>query len=302
MQSELNDPHVLVNPFVVPSRPFHQYQKQFPNPEWRDFSVHWERRSRQGGERLEGGNDLMGRRLVVTDRTGIGHVADVARASHSLLMGGAPTRQMTQLDRAALVRRGQWLSRLTLAYNSLEGVAAVVAGAMAGSVSLVGFGIDSVIEVASSAAALWRLRSDKHDEKRERSERITLRIVGLSFIALAFYVALDAARALWKHEPPERTVPGIVIAALSVIVMPLLARQKRAVAVGLGSRALEADATQTDLCMYLSAIVLVGLLLNAIFGWWWADPVAALIMVPIIAKEGVEGVRGEKSCDDCAPT
>jgi len=207
---------------------------------------------------------------------------------------------MTESERASLVRRGRWPSRITVGYNTAEAVASIVAGAMAGSVSLFGFGIDSMIEVASGAASLWRLQSDRDVDERERSERLALRIVGLCFIALAIYVAIDATLALVKRELPDRTIPGIVIAALSVVLMPILAGQKRRVAVALGSRALEADATQTDLCMYLSAIVLVGLLLNAVLGWWWADPVAALGMVPIIAREGVEGLRGAKSCDDCA--
>jgi divalent metal cation (Fe/Co/Zn/Cd) transporter len=199
------------------------------------------------------------------------------------------------------VREGQRLSRLTLIYNSLEGLAALMAGALAGSVSLVGFGIDSLIEVTSSLAALWRLRSDHDHGRRDHSERVALRIVGSCFLGLSLYIAADAAHALWTRHAPERTVPGIVIAGLSVIVMPWLARRKRAVAIGLGSKALEADAKQTDLCTYLSAIVLTGLALNAALAWWWADPVAALLMVPIIAKEGVGGLRGEDSCEKCAP-
>ncbi len=202
-------------------------------------------------------------------------------------------------ERAAVVRRGRTLSRITLGYNTLEGFAAVIAGAMAGSVSLIGFGIDSLIEVTSSVASLWRLRADHDVVRRERSERIALRIVGVSFIALAAYIAWEAGSALWSKIPPERTIPGIAIAAASLGIMPLLSRAKRRVAITLGSRALEADAKQTDLCAYLSAILLGGLLLNAAFGWWWADPVAALIMIPIIAKEGVEGLRGEEHCDDC---
>jgi cation diffusion facilitator family transporter len=191
------------------------------------------------------------------------------------------------------------LSRITLAYNTLEGVASIVAGAMAGSVSLVAFGIDSAIEVASSAASLWRLRADMDPHERERVERVSLRVIGACFILLALYIAVDAGHSLWSTERPERTLPGVAIAGLSVIVMPILARAKRKVATGLGSRALRADAAQTDLCSYLSLIVLVGLGLNATLGWWWADPAAALLMVPIIAKEGVEGLQAEKPCEDC---
>jgi divalent metal cation (Fe/Co/Zn/Cd) transporter len=195
--------------------------------------------------------------------------------------------------RAAAARWGTHLSRITLVYNAGEGIVAIVAGLMAGSIALVGFGIDSVIEVVSSVASLWRLRSDADAERRARSERTTLQIVGWCFIALALYIVADAGHALFVHEIPERTIPGLIITVLSVVVMPLLARAKRRVAETLGSRALSADATQTSLCAYLSAIVLAGLLLNAALGWWWADPVAALAMVPIIAKEGIEGVRGE---------
>lgn len=201
--------------------------------------------------------------------------------------------------RAALVRRGQWLSRVNLAYNCFEGIASVVAGAIAGSISLVGFGIDSVIEVASSVAALWRLRADADPARRERVERVTVRAIGGLFLALALYILVDAGRSLILRHAPERSLPGIVIATLSVVVMPTLARVKRRIAVALDSRALTADAMQTSLCTWLSAIVLVGLGLNALFGWWWADPVAAIGMTPIIAKEGIEGLRGESHCEDC---
>jgi divalent metal cation (Fe/Co/Zn/Cd) transporter len=203
------------------------------------------------------------------------------------------------VDRTALVRRGQRLSRIALAYNTGEGIASIATGLLAGSIALTGFGIDSVIEVASSVAALWRLRADVDVAARERSEHASLRIIGICFLALAVYIGIDATRTLWTRERPHATVLGIIIAGLSVIIMPLLARSKRQVALALGSRALEADAVQTDLCMYLSAIVLVGLALNALLGWWWADPVAALIMTPIIAREGYEGLRGEDHCDTC---
>lgn len=209
--------------------------------------------------------------------------------------------QMTvsDLDRAALVRRGQWLSYATVGYNTLEGLASIVAGGFAGSISLVGFGIDSLIEVASGGTAMWRLRADVDEIRRERVERASLRIIGVLFLLLAAYVAIDAVKTLWRHEAPGQSIPGMVIAALSLVVMPLLARAKRRVASGLSSRALHADATQTDLCMYLSAILLGGLVLNALVGWWWADPLAALVMTPIIAREGVAGLRAEHRCEDC---
>ena len=153
-----------------------------------------------------------------------------------------------------------------------EGLASIVAGVIAGSVSLVGFGLDSVIEVASAAALLWRLQHDWNEARRERTERITLKLVGWCFVALAGYIVYESATSLLRHEAPERSIPGIIIAALSVIVMPLLSRAKRRVAAGIGSAAMRADSRRTDFCAYLSAILLGSLLLNALFGSWWADP------------------------------
>lgn len=199
--------------------------------------------------------------------------------------------RLSDLDRATLVRRGIWLSYATIGYNSLEAIASLFAGLLAGSVALVGFGIDSVIEVTASIAAQWRLRSDIDPVRREKVELVTTRIVGICFLALAFYVLVDAANTLWKREAPDGSVLGIVVLSLSVIVMPVLARSKKRVARAMGSDALVAEATQTSLCAYLSIIGLVGVALNALLGWWWADPAAALVMVPIIAGEGWEGVR-----------
>ncbi|HEV8218531.1 MAG TPA: cation transporter [Gemmatimonadaceae bacterium] len=215
------------------------------------------------------------------------------------LPGAGASAVLRSDARAALVRRGQQLSRLSLAYNSLEAIVSLIVGAMAGSISLIGFGADSVIEVSSSVAALWRLRADADFVRRARVEAITLRLIGLSFLGLTLYILIDAGHALYLREAPEKTVPGIFIAAASVVIMPLLARAKRRVGIRLGSRALTADAMQTSLCTWLSAIVLLGVGLNALLGWWWADPMAALCMTPIIAKEGIEGLRGEEHCDDC---
>lgn len=197
--------------------------------------------------------------------------------------------------RQAMVRRGRRLEYFTIAYNVAEGLVSITAGLIAGSVSLIGFGLDSFIEVTSGAALLWRLHHEHDPCRREQVERTALRIVGGCFIALAVYVAYESGATLIGHHPPERSVPGILIAAISVVVMPVLARAKRRVAAGIGSEAMRADSRQTDFCSYLSAILLGGLLLNGIVGWWWADPVAALAMVPIIAKEGLESLRG-KSC------
>jgi len=200
--------------------------------------------------------------------------------------------------RHTLVRRGVWLNLVTMGYNVVEAVVSLLAGVMAGSVALVGFGADSLIEVSAAVAAQWRLRSDANIQRRARAERFTLRIIGWCFLALAIYVTGDSAKTLWLREPPDTSIVGIVLTALSAVVMPLLARAKRRVARGLSSAALRAEAAQTSLCAYLSAITLGGLVLNAVLGWWWADPVAALGMVPIIAKEGVEALRGDR-CDEC---
>ncbi len=203
------------------------------------------------------------------------------------------------MSRPELVRRGRRLEYFTIGYNSLEGLLSIVAGVIAGSVSLVGFGLDSAIEVASGAALLWRLHHDLNPLRREHAERTTLRIVGWCFAALAAYIACESGSTLIRHEAPERSIPGITIAALSLAVMPLLARAKRRVAAGIGSGAMHADSRQTDFCTCLSAILLGGLVLNAVAGWWWADPVAGLAMVPIIAKEGVDGIKGKACCGGC---
>jgi divalent metal cation (Fe/Co/Zn/Cd) transporter len=188
--------------------------------------------------------------------------------------------------------RGRRLEYLTLAWNSLEAVGAITAGLIAGSIALVGFGFDSVIECASGATLLWRLR-----DGGEGRERVALKIVGGSFLLLAAYVAWDAVTALLHREAPNESIFGICVAGASLVAMPLLARAKRKVARELNSGAMQADSRQTDLCAYLSAILLGGLLLNATLHWWWADPVAALIMVPVIVKEGWDGLRGNTCCE-----
>lgn len=194
-------------------------------------------------------------------------------------------------ERTASNRRGRRLEIFTIAWNSLEAVVAVIAGVMAGSASLIGFGIDSTIESSSGAVLLWRLQ-----EGGEHREALAQRLVGVCFFLLAGYIAVDASTDLWWQQAPDVSYAGIVIAALSLIVMPFLARAKRGVASEIGSNALAADARQTDLCVYLSAILLIGLGLNAVFGWWWADPVAGLAMLPIILVEGRKSWRGEVCC------
>lgn len=201
------------------------------------------------------------------------------------------------LERPAAVLRGRRLEYFTLVWNTLEGLVAVVAGIVAGSISLVGFGIDSFIEVTSGSVLLWRMSVDSDVHHRPRNEKLALRIVGVCFLVLATYIAYDSISDLWSKGAPEHSIAGIVLACASLVVMPILSRAKRKVGRALSSAAMHADAKQTEFCTYLSAILLLGLLLNAFFGLWWADPLAALIMIPIIAKEGIEGVQG-KACND----
>lgn len=190
---------------------------------------------------------------------------------------------------------GRRLEYLTIGWNVLEAIVSVWAGLVAGSTALVGFGIDSVIESSSGAALLWRLREGGDFRRRER---LALRLVGVSFLALAAWVTWEAVDSLVQGVATEVSYPGMVIAAVSLVVMPWLAHRKRVVAGRISSRALESDSRQTSLCAYLSAILLGGLALNALLGWWWADAVAALVMVPIIVREGIQGLRGEV-CEDC---
>jgi len=202
------------------------------------------------------------------------------------------------LSRDAVVRQGRRLEYFTIAWNTVEGLVAVATGAMARSISLVGFGIDSFIEVTSGSVLLWRISVDAQVQRRELNEKRALKIVGVCFLFLAAYIAYESAMDLRSRRAPEHSIPGIVLACVSLVVMPLLARAKRKVGSAMASAAMHADAKQTEFCTYLSAILLAGLLLNALFALWWADPAAALIMAPIIAKEGIEGLQG-KACDDC---
>jgi divalent metal cation (Fe/Co/Zn/Cd) transporter len=201
-------------------------------------------------------------------------------------------------SRAHAASRGRRLEYFTIAWNTVEGIVAIAAGAIAGSISLMGFGIDSFIEVLSGSVLLWRMSVDADVKQRHRNEQRALKIVGLCFLGLAIYIAYESATDLLQHRAPEHSIAGIVLACASLVVMPLLSRAKHKVAAHLGSGAMHADAKQTDFCAYLSAILLAGLALNTLFSLWWTDPVAALIMVPLIANEGIEGVKG-KACRDC---
>lgn len=197
--------------------------------------------------------------------------------------------------RADVLQRGRGLQYVTIAWNSVECLIALLAGVFAGSIALVGFGLDSAIEVTSSLAAIWRLHRDDEQGRRIAEER-SLRVIGICFLLLAVYVLYEASVTLVEHEPPRHSLVGIILAALSLVVMPWLAHLKRKVAISLESGALEAETRQTEVCAYLSGILLLGLGLNAWLDWWWADPVAGIVMVPLIAWEGWEAIRGRTCC------
>ena len=196
--------------------------------------------------------------------------------------------------RTDLIQRGERLEYFTILWNSVEALLSVGAGIAAGSIALVGFGLHSFIEVISGSALLWRMKTDQKVDQRERAERISLRIVGVCFLALAAYVAIDSIYSLLHKSGPERSLLGIAIGVAALFVMPLLACAKRNVGRAVGSPAMIADSQQTQFCTYLSAVLVAGLLLNFFLGWWWSDSVAALVMVPIIMNEGEEAVRMKK--------
>ncbi len=208
--------------------------------------------------------------------------------------GGAGSGAVSSAHRS--LRLAIALVALTLAYNVIEAVIAIWAGTEAGSIALFGFGLDSVIELAAAAVLLWRLLVELRGGDRDRvqtTERRAHLFVGLTFLALAAYVTIQALLTLVRADRPEESPVGIVLAAVSLAVMPLLAWGKLRTAARMGSEALRAEAKETLACAYLSLTLLVGLALNSALGWWWADPVAALVMVPWLVREGVEGVRGE---------
>lgn len=202
-------------------------------------------------------------------------------------------------DRAAIVRRGKWLAWFTIAWNAIEGVAGIAAGIAAGSIALVGFGVDSYVEVFAGSVILWRLAKERHGhELSEAAERRAVRLIAVTFLVLALGVGAESVRKLIIGAEPDESLFGVGLAVLSLIVMPLLAGAKRRVGQKLGSLAVIADAAETTLCVYLSAILLVGLGLNALFGWWWADPLAGLGIVYIAGREGIEHWHAEE-LDDC---
>lgn len=195
-------------------------------------------------------------------------------------------------ERARLGRRAQLLAGASVTYNVIEAVVAVTAGLMAGSVALVGFGLDSVVEVSSGLVIIWQFRH-KMPETREQQ---ALRLMAFSFFALAAYVTFESLRALIIGADPNPSQVGIALASASLVIMPFLSWAQRRTGRALGSNAVVADSTQTLLCTYLSAVLLVGLVLNATLGWSWADPMAGLIIAAVAVREGLEAWRGEGCC------
>lgn len=210
-------------------------------------------------------------------------------AEISISLGPSPTR------RDALTRRIRLLVAATITYNVIEAIVALTAGTLASSTALIGFGLDSVIEVSSATAVAWQFSARDHAVRQAREQR-TLRIIAVSFFALAAYVTVDAVRALAGTDEAEGSIPGIVIAALSLAVMPFLSAAQRRAGRELGSASAVADSKQTLLCAYLSAVLLVGLVLNATLGWSWADPIAALVIAAIAVKEGRDAWQGKGCC------
>lgn len=201
--------------------------------------------------------------------------------------------------RRVAVRRSRLLNRVTIAWNVVEGIVAVAAGSLAGSVSLVGFGLDSGIEVSAAVILAWRLGKEKRQGCMAEFDRRATRLIAVSFAALAAYVGVESVRDLVGREAPATSLVGIVLAAVSLLVMPLLARAKRRLAPVLGSRAAASEANQTSLCALLSAVLVVGLGLNAAFGWWWADPAAGVVIATLAAVEAVRTWRAEALSDTC---
>jgi len=202
-------------------------------------------------------------------------------------------------DRAAAVRRARWLNAATIGWNAVEGVVAVSAGVVAGSVSLVGFGFDSAIEVSAALVLTWRLHQERKGGCMQTSDRRATRAIAVSFLVLAVYVGLESIRDLLGSARPDSSTAGIIIAALSLAVMPFLAHAKRALAPALGSAAAVADAKQTNLCALLSAILLVGLGANATLGWWWADPLAGVGIAALALVEARRTWTADSLEDTC---
>lgn len=201
-------------------------------------------------------------------------------------------RRVDADDRSRLGRRAQLLAGASITYNAVESVIAISAGAVAGSVALIGFGLDSIVEVSSGLIILWQFRN----RVPESRERLALRLIAVSFFALAAYIATDSILALLYGHQAETSYVGIGLAITSLAIMPILSIAQRRTGRALASSTVVADSTQTLLCTYLSAVLLTGLVLNMTLGWWWADPIAALVVAAIAAREGWQALRGETCC------
>ena len=212
---------------------------------------------------------------------------------------GGPYDDGVLTERRVLLRRALVLAWFTVGWNIIEGIVAISAAVVAGSRALLGFGLDSGVESLSASVVLWRLYAERRDPDRaEAVEQRALRLIGITFFLLAAFVAVESIRALVERHEPDVSVVGIVLTSVSVIVMQWLARAKGRVGIAMDSKAVQADSSQTSACVYLSLVVLCGLLLNAVFGWWWADPLAALGVVVFLVREGNQALRAEHA-DDC---
>jgi divalent metal cation (Fe/Co/Zn/Cd) transporter len=198
--------------------------------------------------------------------------------------------------RLVLRRRVRLLVAATITYNVIEGIVAIVAGSVASSTALIGFGLDSIIEVSSAVAIVWQFSSPDH----ERRERATLRAIAISFFVLAAYVTVESVRSLLMDDHAAHSLVGVILAAASLLIMPLLSTAQRRTGRELGSASAVADSKQTLLCTYLSGALLVGLGANLLLGWWWADPMVALLIAVLAVKEGREAWRGDTCCGPIA--
>lgn len=214
-----------------------------------------------------------------------------------------PVGDLVQPERISLLKRGLKLTIFTVVWNIIEGLVAISAGVLANSVALISFGVDSFVETSSSVAVSWRLADEiKHQssERAEAIEKTTAKITGAILLLLAVYIVVEAGRRLLGFgDDAEKSFLGMAITGISLIVMPIVARSKLKVANSINSRSLRADAIETIACTWLSAATLIGLSLNALFGWSWADPLSALLIVPLVVKEGMEALKGEH-CASCA--
>lgn len=202
------------------------------------------------------------------------------------------SQPLTETRRAVLHRRIRWIVAATITYNVIEAVLALAAGTVASSSALVGFGLDSIVEVLSAAAVAWQFASPDPQSR----EKVALRLIAVSFFGLAIFVTIDSVRSLLGASEPEHSPVGIALAAVSLAIMPVLSWFERRTGRELGSASAVADSKQTLICSYLSAVLLAGLLLNSLFGWSWADPVAALLIAAFAVREGIEAWRGDACC------